>query len=180
MLLMQRPPNITTERLLLLALLPEDIEALIARDFGRFAGLTGFRFPPDNPDIGDLNWHLKAIQADDRHLPWRMRVIVERSSNAVVGSINLKGPPNAAGDVEIGWGLIESVRGKGYATEASAAVIKWAQQQPSVCSISATIPDDNYPSQHLAKKLGMTRTSELRRDVPLWKLGGNAVATVAR
>ncbi|HKF05816.1 MAG TPA: GNAT family N-acetyltransferase [Candidatus Sulfotelmatobacter sp.] len=177
---MQRPPNIETERLLLVALLPEDIEALIDRDSERFAALTSFRFPPDNPHIGDLAWHLKAIRTDDGHIPWRMRAVIERSSNTVVGSINLKGPPNAAGEVEIGWGLIDRVRGKGYATEASAAVIKWAQQQPGVSCISATIPDDNDPSQRLAKRLGLTRTSETRRDLPLWKLDGNPVAKVAR
>lgn len=177
---MQRPPNIQTERLLLVALLPEDIEALLARDFGRFAALTGFRSPPDHADMGDLGWHLRAIQADDRHLSWRMRVIIERSSKTVVGSINLKGPPSAAGDVEIGWGLIEDVRGKGYATEASAAVIKWAQQQPDVSCISATIPDDNYSSQRLAKRLGLTRTCETRRNLPLWKCDGNPAAKLAR
>lgn len=169
MFMMQRPANIQTERLVLVALLPEDIEALIAGDLGRFAVLTGFRFPPDNPTIGDLPWHLRAIQADDRHLPWRIRVIVERSSKMVVGSINLKGPPSAVGDVEIGWGLIEKVRGKGYATEATAAVIHWAVQQPGVRSISATIPDDNDRSQCLAKRLGLIRTSETRRNMPLWK-----------
>ena len=172
-LVMPRPPTIQTERLLLLVLMPEDIEALIARDFERFAALSGFRFPPDNPDLGDLAWHLSAIQADDRHLPWRMRVIVERSSQTVVGSINLKGPPTAAGDVEIGWGLIEDVRGRGYATEASAAVIQWARQQPGVSSISATIPDDNHPSQRLAKRLGLARTSQTRRNLPLLKCDGN-------
>src|SRR5262245_35583587 len=172
---MLRPANIQTERLFLVALLPQDYEALIAGDLERFAVLTGFRFPPDNPTIGDLHWHLTAIQADDRHLPWRIRVIVERSSRMVVGSINLKGPPSAVGDVEIGWGLIENVRGKGYATEASAAVIKWAVQQPGVRSISATIPDDNYRSQCLAKKLGLIRTSETRRNMPLWKCDSNSV-----
>ena len=177
---MQRPPNIPTERLVLVALLPDDIEALIAHDFERFAALTGFRFPPDNPNIGDLAWHLRAIRADDRHLAWRMRVIVERSSNTVVGSINLKGPPNAVGDLEIGWGLIESVRGRGYATEASRTVIEWAQQQPGVSSISATIPDDNCPSRRLAKRLGLNRTNETRRDLPLWRLDGKPIANVVR
>ncbi len=172
---MQRPAHIQTERLVLVALLPEDIEALIAGDLERFAVLTGFRFPPDNPTIGDLRWHLMAIQADDRHLPWRIRVIVERSSNMVVGSINLKGPPSDAGDVEIGWGLFENVHGRGYATEASAAVMQWAVQQPGVRSISATVPDDNHRSQRLAKKLGLIRTSETRRNTPLWKWDGNSI-----
>ena len=38
-------------------------------------------------------------------------MIVERSSNTVVGSINLKGPPSN-GDVEIGWGLNTDARGR--------------------------------------------------------------------
>jgi ribosomal-protein-alanine N-acetyltransferase len=172
---MRRPPSIQTERLVLVVLLPEELEALIGGDLQRFAVLTGFTFPPDNPSIGDLPWHLRAIQTDGRQLPWRVRVIVERSSNSVVGSINLKGPPSAAGDVEIGWGLMESVRRRGYATEASAAVIRWALEQPGVSSVSATIPDDNYPSERLAKRLGLIRTNEARRDLPLWKCDGNSL-----
>ena len=38
--MMQRQPNIETERLLLVALLPEDIEALIAGDLEDFVGLA--------------------------------------------------------------------------------------------------------------------------------------------
>jgi [ribosomal protein S5]-alanine N-acetyltransferase len=106
---------------------------------------------------------------------WRIRVIVERCSNTVVRSINLKGPPGADGDVEIGWGLIENSRRKGYATEASIAVLNWVVQQPGVSSISATIPDDNYPSQRLAARLGLIRTSESRRNLPLWKCDRNLI-----
>ena len=165
---MQRPPNIETERLILVALLPEDIEALIAGDLERAARLTGYTFTHD-PELGDLAWHLTALRRDSSHLPWRMRVIVERSSSTVVGSINLKGPPTPEGDVEIGWGLIDTARKKGYATEAAAAVIDWALQQPCVNFVSATVPDDNHPSQRVAEKLGLIRTSETRRNLPLWK-----------
>src|SRR5438477_7397831 len=102
----QRPANIETERLLLVTLLPEEIEALIAGKAEHVAFLTGFAFPPDDPNRGvDLSWHLRALHADPNQLLWRIRVIVERSSNTVIGTINLKGPPNADGDVEIGWGL---------------------------------------------------------------------------
>ena len=38
----ERPANIETERLLLVTLLPEEIEFLIAGDFDRVALLTGF------------------------------------------------------------------------------------------------------------------------------------------
>ena len=166
----ERPPNIQTERLILLALVPEEMEALIRGDVERFTKMTGFAFPPENANLGaDLSWHLKAIRTDSRQLPWRIRAIVESSSNIIVGSINLKGPPSEHGDVEIGWGLIEGARQRGYATEAAAAVINWVVRQPGVTSISATVPDENQPSRRLATRLGLIRTSERRRNLPLWK-----------
>jgi len=166
----RRPQNIETERLILVTLMPEEIEALIAGDLERFAVKTSFIFPPEAADLGiDLLWHLNAIRADSSELSWRIRVVVERSSNTVVGSIDLKGLPSVDGDVEIGWGLIENARRKGYATEASAAVLNWVFQQAGVRSISATIPDDNSSSQSLAIRLGLIRTNEIRRKLPLWK-----------
>ena len=84
--------------------------------------------------------------------------------------MNLKGPPDEHGDVEIGWGLHESARGKGYATEAAAAVIQSAFQQPYVCSMRATIADDNRASQRVAQRLGLARSHAIRRDLPLWKI----------
>jgi RimJ/RimL family protein N-acetyltransferase len=167
----RRPANIETRRLRLVTLLAEEIGALIAGDAARVELLTGFKFPPDDPNRGvDLAWHLTALRADPNQLPWRIRVIVERLSNTVVGSINLKGPPDAAGDVEIGWGLNGDARGKGYATEASSAVIDWANKQPGVASVIATIPDDNYASQRLAARLGFVRTGSSRRNLPIWRL----------
>lgn len=165
----KRPGDIRTERLLLVCLLPEEIESLIAGDYARVSRLTSVYYPPDDPNRAvDWSWHLKALQADCNQVGWRVRVIVERSSNTVVGSITLKGPP-LDGDVEIGWGLHADARGKGYATEASAAVIRWVAEHAGVTSISATVPDDNFPSQRLATRLGLCRSNERRRDLPLWK-----------
>jgi [ribosomal protein S5]-alanine N-acetyltransferase len=163
-----RPANIETKRLFLVCLMPDEIESIILGDFERVSLLTGVCFQPDLPKLGvDWSWHLKALTADCNQLAWRVRVIVERSSNTVVGSINLKGHP-IDGDVEMGWGLNDDARGKGYATEASAAVIQWVGQQAGVRSISATVADHNYSSQRVAARLGLMRTSETRRELPLW------------
>jgi [ribosomal protein S5]-alanine N-acetyltransferase len=132
---MQRPMDIQTERLILRVILPDEIESLSAGDVHRVELANGFRYPPDDPNRGlDLGWHLRALRADPKQLPWRIRLILERSSNTVIGSINLKGAPDAEGDVEIRWGLNEGSRGHGYATEAAAAVMQWAFQQPGVHS----------------------------------------------
>jgi len=165
----ERPANIETERLFLVCLMAEEIESIISGNIQRASLLTGICFQPADPKLGiDWSWHLKALRADCNQLAWRVRVIVERSSNTVLGSVTLKGQP-IDGDVEIGWGLHDDARGKGYATEASSAVIHWIGQQAGVSSISATIPDDNYPSQRVAGRLGLMRTSETRRDLPLWQ-----------
>ena len=172
---MQRPVDIQTERLVLRVILPEEIEWLFAGDLHRLELANGFCYPPDDPNRGiDFGWHLRALRADPKQLPWRIRLIVERSSNTVIGSINLKGAPDANGDVEIGWGLNESYRGQGYATEAAAAVIRWVFQQPGVRSVSATVPDDNHASQRVARRLGLARTASTRRNLPLWGMESTA------
>lgn len=46
-------------------------------------------------------------------------------------------------------------------------MIDWVAKHSGVTSISATVPDDNYPSQSFAARLGLSRTNETRRDLPL-------------
>ena len=53
------------------------------------------------------------------------RQIVERSSGLVVGSLGLFWPP-ADGAVEIGYGVVASRRGLGYASEATRALTDFA------------------------------------------------------
>ena len=172
--MVQRPVTIETERLLLVVLLPHELEPLVAGDTERAGRLAGVNFPPGWPEELEaregLSWHLRHLLADTAHIPWRIRLIVERSSRSVVGSINLKGPPSSDGDVEIGWGVVEHCRRRGYALEAAAAVAGWVLAQPGVNSLSATVPSDNVASQRLAAQLGMTLTGDTRRSLPLWKL----------
>jgi ribosomal-protein-alanine N-acetyltransferase len=168
----QRPPDIKTARLNLVVLLPEEIEALIEGDTARAGRLAGMTFPLGWPDDAaarqGLEWHLRHLRADRAQRAWRIRVMVEHETSLVVGSVNLKGPPDAEGDVEIGWGVNEDRRRRGYAFEAAAATMTWAAGQAGVRLVSATIPETNLPSQALAQKLGMIRRGDLRRTLPLW------------
>src|ERR1043166_3943872 len=106
---MERPPTIQTVRLRLIVLLPAEIETIIAGDLNRANQSAGLLFPSGWPDDIELKeglpLHLHHIRTDAAQIPWRIRAIVERVSNSVVGSINLKGPPNENCDVEIGWGV---------------------------------------------------------------------------
>jgi RimJ/RimL family protein N-acetyltransferase len=54
---------------------------------------------------------------------------------------------------EVGWTLISEVQGKGYASEALAAILEWADQALSspLCCI---INEDNKRSNYLAERFG--------------------------
>jgi [ribosomal protein S5]-alanine N-acetyltransferase len=167
-----RPAAIETLRLRLLVLLPAEIEALVAGDTARAGELASVVFPfdwPEDPAAQEgLPWHLSRLRADPRQRLWRIRLIVERETDEVVGSTSFKGPPDEVGDVEIGWGVNQNRRRRGYAFEAVTAALDWAARQPDVRVFSATIPDHNEPSKKLAQKLGMVRSTNTRRELPLW------------
>jgi RimJ/RimL family protein N-acetyltransferase len=57
---------------------------------------------------------------------------------------------------ELGWALIRSHWGHGYATEAAAAVRDWAHQSRSVDRLVSVIFSDNVRSQRVAERLGAT------------------------
>jgi ribosomal-protein-alanine N-acetyltransferase len=168
-----RPDSIATSRLVLVALSLDEIRALIAGDTQRAGALASLVFPPGWPeDVGareGLPWHLRYLEVDEAQRAWRVRVIAERLDRLVVGSLSLKGPPNARGDVEIGWGIDEGFRLRGYAIEAARSLAAWVSLQPGATSLNATIADDNVASQRVAAGLGLQRTSETLRDLPLWR-----------
>jgi [ribosomal protein S5]-alanine N-acetyltransferase len=167
-----RPARIETARLALVVLLPSEIRALMAGDWARASREAGVVFPHGWPESDDaregLPWHLGFLESDERHRAWRIRVVAERDTNVVVGSVNLKGPPDAEGDVEIGWGITEARRRRGYALEAVSAVIAWALTEPCTKLVTATIAEDNVASQQLARRLGFAPTARVRRHKPVW------------
>ena len=58
-------------------------------------------------------------------------------------------------DIEIGWRFKRASWGKGYASEAAAAVMDAVTQQAEVKTISATAVKENHGSIKVMKKLGM-------------------------
>jgi [ribosomal protein S5]-alanine N-acetyltransferase len=139
-----------THRLDLIPASPETLELLVAGDYGRAGERLGVvireGWPHDPEAVAGLAWHLRALRADPAVLLWRVRLLVLRAERRVIGSVNLKGPPDATGTIEIGWGLEEPYRKQGLATEGTQAVIEWAMTQEGVQRVIATIPPDNHGS----------------------------------
>jgi [ribosomal protein S5]-alanine N-acetyltransferase len=84
------------------------------------------------------------------------RLIIERDSGQVVGSIGLFWPPSE-GILEIGYGIVASRRGRGYAPEAARAVAEFALAAPGVHTVFADVELSNPASVRVLEKAGFRR-----------------------
>ncbi len=119
------------------------------------AQALGARVPPDAVDEDLWAEAAERVLADPAEAGWHFWLVVERG--AVVGTAGFKGPPDARGDVELGYGLVAPARGRGLATEAAAALVAWALGDARVARIAADAERDNAPSLRVLAKLGFTR-----------------------
>lgn len=84
---------------------------------------------------------------------WCHRQVVERGGGMAIGGIGFHSPP-AAGVVELGYGIVPSHQGRGYATEAVKAMVALAWSDPQVRAVTANTDLDNIASQRVLEKAG--------------------------
>jgi RimJ/RimL family protein N-acetyltransferase len=86
--------------------------------------------------------------------------LIRRADGQVIGDVGFMGPPDATGAVSVGCAIAEDARGQGYATEALAALLDWARQQPGLTCVLADTTRSNLASQRLLERAGMHRVGE--------------------
>jgi ribosomal-protein-alanine N-acetyltransferase len=95
--------------------------------------------------------------------PWLLRPIIRREAGLprqAIGYLNFHAGPDQHGMVEIGYTLLPTARGKGYAIEAVRAAFDWATRVHGVRRFRASVAPDNDRSLNLIDKLGFARTGE--------------------
>lgn len=99
-------------------------------------------------------WRTMATLAGSWSLiGFAMFSVIERSSGQWIGRIGPWAPEGWPG-TEVGWGLLPSAWGKGYATEAAAACTDWAFDTLGWTEVIHTIAADNAASKAVAARLG--------------------------
>lgn len=98
---------------------------------------------------------------DLTHIPWVPHLVMY--DGATVGTAGYHGPPTA--DVAIiGYGIVESHRGRGIATWAVRQLIDKARVAGGAHRIDATTALDNAASQRVLAKCGFTRGEDRASD----------------
>jgi [ribosomal protein S5]-alanine N-acetyltransferase len=142
------------------------LEALTAGDMARAHSLVSFELPPKfEADALELFvWRRDQIRSAPETEKWLLRAIVNDATNRMIGYANFHGPPgiNDTGEpnaVALGYTVFSDFRGQGFATEAGASLIEWAEREHGVARFVCGVLPDNAASMRVLEKLGFRRTA---------------------
>jgi RimJ/RimL family protein N-acetyltransferase len=110
---------------------------------------------PFDDELDALTLFIDSVERDGDPQPFGLYQV--RLDGVAVGGIGFFGAPDD-GEVEVGFGLIEDVRGHGYAAEALEAVVELAMAFGATAVIADTALD-NLASQRTMLNAGMREAS---------------------
>ncbi|HSM96760.1 MAG TPA: GNAT family N-acetyltransferase [Rhizomicrobium sp.] len=145
-------PRLETERLILRGWEPRDFEPLAA--IHADPEVMTFLGPVQEP--GDAWRSLSSLIGH-----WALRgygkwAVERKSDGAMMGRVGLINPEGWPG-VEVGWTLGKQYWGKGYASEAAEAAIRYGFLTQPLDRIVSCIDPANIPSQNVARRVGETK-----------------------
>jgi RimJ/RimL family protein N-acetyltransferase len=156
---------IRTDRLDLIAMTPAFLRASVGGDLVEAERQIQLSLPKSWPDVRDvLQLRLKQLGSDPDLQPWLLRAIGLRRTREMVGHIGFHDKPGAdylrewsPGGVEYGFTIFPAHRRKGYAREASLALMQWANELHGITGFVVTISPSNVASRALVAGLGFVR-----------------------
>ena len=123
---------------------------------------SGARWAPGYPTDGDVLAARRFLgtcaSTGDPH-PFGNYEIRRREDGQAIGGAGFHGPADEDGSVTIGYGLIPSARGNGYASEALRGLLLLARARGVTC-VKGDTGHDNIASQHVMMAAGMRPAGE--------------------
>lgn len=149
---------VETERLLLRRFTLDDLDDIVALDADPavMRYVTGGR-PTPREEIRDehLPFELAYYEQSDRYGCW---AAIEKGTHAFLGWFRLRPRPGDSDDEpELGYRLVASAWGRGYATEGSRALIEKAFEHLGVRRVYAMTVLANVGSWRVMEKAGLRR-----------------------
>jgi RimJ/RimL family protein N-acetyltransferase len=149
-------PTIETERLILRSHRLEDFDDYV----NLWSDETVVRFISGVPSTREQSWARLIRGAGMWHfMGFGFLAIEEKDTGRLIGEagfheVRRDMKPSIEGTLETGWVLLPSAHGRGYATEALKALLRWAAENFPDKEMTCIISPDNAPSLRVAEKLG--------------------------
>jgi [ribosomal protein S5]-alanine N-acetyltransferase len=156
-------PPIVSERLELITLSPDFVEAVLA-DRPTNESFQPPDWWPDDHDRGFLALRLRQMREEPGFQEWSVRaVVLPDADRPMIGHAGFHGPPGvnavkAADAVELGYTIFEPYRRRGYATEVARALMEWAEKKHGIRHFVASVGPWNEPSLAMMLRLGFEQT----------------------
>jgi len=152
--------SINTERLILKPISLEILQSVIKGKYEILEkqGITKSSNWPSKYTLGILPIVEKQIEEANGATGFEVWLIIDKEHMNIIGDAGFKGQPNDEGEVEIGYGLVQEERRKGYGYEAVKELVSWAFSQEKVKKVMADCLKDNSGSIRILEKVGMTET----------------------
>ncbi len=101
------------------------------------------------------NYIIPAVAAHPDQYAWYTHwLVVHQALNLTIGGIGLMGPPNAEGQVMLGYFTDKKFENAGFATETLGRLLDWVLLDPAVQSVAADTLTDGLASQRVLQKNG--------------------------
>ena len=138
--------RIETERLILRPLKPEDAEQVFV--WCSDPEVNRFMPYPLYTDVEKVREWISSIKESSNEFGFEMK-----ETGMLIGSGSIS-PLKVEGAYELGYNLRSDCWGRGYATEASKAMIAWAHDELGVHDFTATHANANTASGNVIRKSG--------------------------
>lgn len=121
-------------------------------------------WPPELNNAESMAQTRDRLMASPDEAGWHSWVFITRRAEGVPGRLagngGFYGPPDADGQVEIGYSMLPSFREQGLATEAVLGLAGWAFGQPGVHAIRARTQASATASRRVLEKSGFAFAGE--------------------
>jgi RimJ/RimL family protein N-acetyltransferase len=164
----ERPAyRVTTPRLLLRPWAPDDaprLRALLDRSDRHFRPHIPWMRDEPKPLAGTVAWCRAARSRFDRDEEYRYALLTPNAAT-LIGEAGLYKRVGAGG-LEVGYFVDVDQIGRGYASEATAAMLRVAFEIERVRRVELHCVPDNAASRRIAEKLGFSHDATLRQRAP--------------
>ncbi|MBK8192029.1 MAG: GNAT family N-acetyltransferase [Lewinellaceae bacterium] len=157
-------PNLTTKRLALRQLFPEDDRELYAlRSDDR---VNQYINRPKPASIEEVQAFIQNLNAGVQHREWMYWAISRRTDFRLIGTICLWNIVVETSTAEIGYELSPAVQGQGIMLEALEEVIAFGFQAMNLKKIEAWTHRENTASIRLLEKTGFKEDEQVKAGKP--------------
>lgn len=157
-------PHIHTDRLMLITFTAEMMKAALLQK-SDLEKVTTYQVADGYPSEmykEILPYKIKRYGQYPNENEWE-GIIVHKENQIIIGDMGFRRRNENQEELELGYSIVPSYQGSGYAAEMAQAILEWGLKQPRIKRIVASCDSDNFASIRVLEKVGLNLQGEKER-----------------